>query len=137
MRDLRNGPDCGAKPGEFHGVTGCDVERCPRCVYIVNGLDLDELETRWPAVYTDGPTAKMQELFESAWGPRRLKWNGEWPDVEACREFGFWCLWGPDMVPYRQGWVVVPAGTPGATESLNTLMEKTRWNPVTQKRELL
>ena len=145
MTELRNCHDCGAEPGKFHEA-GCGTERCPRCgyqalgcacVYEVNGLHYDELEERWAEIYTGGPTEEMWELFERAWGPRRLPWDGEWPDVGACREFGFWCLWGPDMVPYQRGWIVVPAGTPGARESLNTLMEKTRWNPVTQKRELL
>ena len=144
MSELRNCHDCGAKPGELH-KPGCDTERCPRCgyqaigcecVYVVNGLVREELETRWPEIYVQGPTEEMMELFERAWGPRRLPWTGEWPGDDACREFGFWSVWGPDMVPPQRGWVPVPTGTPGAGEDLNTLMEKTRWNPVTQKREL-
>jgi hypothetical protein len=133
---LRNCGDCGAEPGKLH-KPGCDVERCPKCggqiiacncIYEVCGMDPDTLEDEHPDIYENGPTDEMYDKWDAEWGARRLPWTGVWPGVVECREYGFWCLWGPDMNPPRQGWVSVPAGTPGATEDLNRLAIHTRWD---------
>ena len=93
----------------------------------------DRLEQDHPDIYTGGPTGDMVDKWLVEWGHRRMKWAGIWPGVLECREYGFWCLWGPDMTPPQLGWVVVPPGTQGAKESLNTLAERTVWDPDRQK----
>lgn len=137
--------DCGAPVGALH-VPGCDVERCPRCgnqavgcdcIYIVCGMDPRTLEEQHPDIYNNGPTYKMREQWDREWGERRMPWTGLWPGVPECQEYGFWCLWGPDMTPPRNGWVRVPAGTPGAREDLNTLAVMTVWDADQQKYVLL
>lgn len=139
--DLKPCRGCGVPAGSLH-EHGCDVERCPRCggqmiahdcVYEVCGLDPDALEEEHPDIYNNGPTDEMYERWDKEWGARRMPWTGHWPGDLECREYGFWCLWGPDMTPPRQGWVSVPAGTPGATEDLNKLAAMTVWDPEQQK----
>ncbi len=121
--------DCDAAIGELH-IPGCDTERCPRCfgqaiacpcVYEVSGLDYQNLEQEHPDLWVDGPTQEMWDRFEAEWGAKREPWSGLTPGVMECRELGLWALFGPDMDPPQQGWVPVPAGTPGASEDLNSL----------------
>lgn len=133
-------PDCGVKIGQLH-ERGCDVERCPccgnqlivcDCIYTLNGMDPNRLSVEHPDIYENGPTDEMVEVWNRKWGARRMVWTGLWPGVLECREYGFWCLWGPDMIPPQRGWVPVPAGTPGATEDLNRL-DTTIWDSDKQK----
>src|SRR3954447_17239662 len=86
-------PDCGAGPGEFHEL-GCDIEQCPYC-----GGQLISCDCRRRAPLDD-----------------RMRWEGAWPGVAECREFG----WYARLVPGR-GWVSCEAGEPGSTENLNRL----------------
>jgi hypothetical protein len=138
---LRNCGDCGVEPGTLH-KPGCDVERCPKCggqaiscscIYEVCGMDIDTLETEHPDIYENGPTEEMYEKWDAEWGARSIPWTGVWLGVPECREYGFWCVFGPDMNPPRRGWISVPAGTPGATEDLNRLARETVWDPDTQR----
>ena len=143
-KELRDCGDCGAKPGELH-QQGCDVERCAmcgaqqigcECIYTVNGLDAGDLEETHREIYEKGPTKEMYEKFDAAIQALggRLPWTGEWPGDAECREFGFWCFWGPD---YGQtGWVPCDPTHPGATEDLNKLAFKSTWD-VKQRRYVL
>lgn len=133
---LRNCSDCMAAPGEFH-EHGCDVERCPRCggqmiscncIYIVNDIDVDTMEEKHPTIFNEGPTEEMHDRWDKEWGPRRVKWTGFWPGVLECREYGFWAVFGPGLLPPQVGWVGVPVGTPGATEDLNRLARECVWD---------
>jgi hypothetical protein len=100
-------------------------------------MNLGALADTHPDIFENGPNSEMMAKWNAEWGHRRIPWEGIWPGVLECREYGFWCLWGPDMNPPQRGWVPVPAGTPGATEDLNTLARRTVWDPNTQKRVLL
>lgn len=103
------------------------------CVYEVNGLDPEQLEEEHPGIYINGPTADMYAVWDREWGSRRMPWTGLWPGALECHEYGFWCLWGPDMNPPQQGWISMPAGTPGASEDLNRLHEETVWDRQLQR----
>ena len=123
----RNCGGCGAKPGELHD-DGCDVERCALCghqqmccdcVYELNGMDVGNLEDEHPEIYETGATeemySKLDAAIEKAGG--RLPWTGEWPGAAECREYGFWCYWGPDYG--RSGWVPCDKDHAGARADLN------------------
>lgn len=124
-------PDCAVSPGQFH-VPGCDIERCPRCggqsiscrcVYKVCGIDPLYLEETHPDLYQNGPTPEMYATWDAIWAERRLPWTGEFPGVAECREFGWYAKLVPD-----QGWVTCEATDPDATENLNRLARKGRWD---------
>jgi len=97
---MRNCPSCDASPGELHQEC-CTVERCCLCgnqamacpcVYEVNGIATATLEHTHPDVFERGPTDEMISVLEAKeeeFGGR-LRWTGEWPTDEACREFNLW-----------------------------------------------
>lgn len=127
--------DCGAKPGEYH-KRGCDVERCPMCggqaiscdcIYEVNGMDVDTMETLHPKIYSEGPTAEMFAKFDQEWGAKRQIWSGEWPGVAECREMGLWCRMT------EHGWTPCAPDDPEAREDLNRLHTVTQWDQTQQK----
>lgn len=131
---MKNCPDCGVKPGEKH-ESGCDIERCPRCggqsitchcIYIINDMDPNTLEYDHPDIYEQGPTEEMYEKWEREWGAKALPWTGEWPGITQCREYNFWCYWGPP-------WIRCSKEYPEATEDLNTLYTECRWDIEKQK----
>ena len=97
--------DCSAAVGELHDE-GCDVERCPDCGGQMLSCDC--------AVESVHP---------------RIPWNGEWPGVAECREYGFWCYWGPP-------WISCNKDHPEAREDLNRLYKECEWNATTQRLEL-
>ena len=122
--------DCGAEPGEHH-VPGCDVERCPRCggqsiscdcIYVVNGIDPDTMETGHPAIFSAGPTPEMEARWEAEWGARRLPWTGVWPGQAECIEFG----WFSKMTP--SGWRPCSKDDPEAVPDLNRLHVEAAWD---------
>jgi len=141
--ELHDCHDCGVKPGELH-TPGCDVQRCPRCgmqqigcncIYEVNNIDVDDMETEHPSIYKNGPTKQMYAKWDVEWGTRQQLWTGEWPGIAECREYGFWCLW--DEANRRwMGWPKfknITAETPGAQEDLNRLVGVCRWDIDAQK----
>lgn len=89
--------DCGAKPGEFH-LDGCDVERCPECGGQLLSCDCEELTVP------------------------RIKWDGIWPGVLECREFGWYCKWTSN------GWQQCDKSDPEAKENLNRLCVDAVWD---------
>lgn len=131
---LRNCGDCGAVPGEMH-VGGCDMEHCARCggqsiscncIYEVCGMNPATLEVEHPDVYGNGPTREMCDEWDRGWLHRRMPWTGEYSGKPECREYGFWCVWGPP-------WISVPAGTDGAVEDLNRLSPECDWDAGKQR----
>ena len=132
--------DCGAVPGEFH-KPGCDVARCPRCggqeiscdcVYVVNGMDPATLEDSHPDIYHNGATDEMCAKFEKEWGPKRKPWDGIWPGVRECVEYGLYAYFGPDWDGGR-GWIRCGPEHPGATPHLNDLVWLGRWDADRQR----
>ncbi|OGF53156.1 MAG: hypothetical protein A2Z21_10520 [Candidatus Fraserbacteria bacterium RBG_16_55_9] len=99
---------------------------CCECIYEVNGIDYLTMDVTHPDVYVGGPTEEMEAKWDAEWGSRRMPWTGEFPGTSECREYGFWCIWGPP-------WIPVPEGTPGAKENLNRLFEKCVWDADRQK----
>lgn len=90
--------DCGVLPGTLHQA-GCDIERCPKCggQYFACGCD-------------DSPDSE------------RMPWTGEYPNLEQCREYGFWCK--REKIGYSQ----CTRDTPGAMEDLNRLIIECVWD---------
>lgn len=135
VRILRPCPDCDAAPGALH-VPGCDQEPCPRCgeqllictcVYEIAGLDPERLETDHPEIYRGGPTPEMEATWYATWGPRRIRWTGEPHGAAECRAYGFWAL------PTPAGPVPMPAGTPGAEEDFESMLQACQWDPRAQR----
>jgi len=129
--------DCGATFGEVH-EGGCDVDICPfcgvqmlqdECKYLYFGIEPDTMEQRFPWIYANGLTDEMADLYEQHLEPHLLKWDGVFPGIRECREYGFWCKW-------ENGWRPCAESDPAATEDLNTLAERTVWDEV-QKRRVL
>lgn len=131
--------DCGAHIGECH-VPGCDIERCPfcgeqmlqdKCQYDFFGILTDDtMEHEWKSVYEHGLTPEMSEIYEAHVKPHLIPWDGTWPGVRECREYGFWTRWTD------HGWAPCDADHPQATEDLNRLYEETKWDEQ-QKRRVL
>lgn len=93
-------------------------------MYRINGLDPDRLEVEHPQIYSEGATDEMSVRLseeEDKYGGR-LRWMGEYPDVDTCRKFGLWCYMGPS------GWTSCSSDHPGATEDLNRLHRIARWD---------
>jgi hypothetical protein len=88
-----------------------------------NGLPAD--------IYTGGPSEAMSERFDELLDKqKRLPWTGEWPGAAKCRELGLWSK----MVPVK-GWVLCSSGDEGATEALNEMHDRCRWDK--EKREFV
>lgn len=129
-------PDCGAEIGSRHRP-GCDIERCPRCgrqaiscacIYEVCGLDQNTLETDAPEIFHHGPTPEMTATWEREWGARAIPWSGLWPGIKECQEYGLYAK----LVPGR-GWVPCAPSDPEASEDLNTLVTRGKWDVDTQR----
>jgi hypothetical protein len=102
-------PDCEVTIGELH-QPGCDVERCSFCGKPLSADDA------CCSTYARGSAATSE--------PHRLPWDGVWPGVRECREYGLWCKW-----TQSSGWQHCHADDPDATEDLNELLRRAQWNP--------
>jgi hypothetical protein len=105
MTDDQTCPDCGAEPGDLH-TFGCDVERCPAC-----GGQLISCGC-------------FEDSFDQDSIPDRMPWTGEWPGLQECREFDFWCIRNPD----GPGYIPCDKDHPEATEDLNRLVMECVWD---------
>lgn len=133
---MRDCPDCGVKPGEKH-EDGCDVERCPRCgmqniscpcIYIVNEMNLANLEHEHPDIYHNGPTPEMYAKWDAEWGPQEQLWTGEWPGYVECREFGWYCRERPVQSTGHGFWMRCNADDEAARPDLNRLVVDAVWD---------
>lgn len=130
--------DCGAAVGQPH-LAGCDIARClwtggqriqcgqslaADCCRVIRAAGGEELANEL-ADYL-GLENPEHDCGEDVW-------TGEWPGDAECREYGFWCYWGPDMG--EQGWV--RCGPPGSDpdvpftivrEDLNRLLSECAWD---------
>lgn len=101
--------DCQANPGDAHDE-GCDVARC-----MLTGqqrIQCDECRHCNTCTHTScDPDI----------------WTGEWPGLAECREYGWWCYFGPDYG--EQGWIRCEADNPRAREDLNRLVAEGTWDP--------
>ena len=119
--------DCAVAVGEFHKL-GCDVERCPFCggQLLSCGCFYEKVDIVDDENITDEEWEKWEQLLKDS---NRKPWNGIWPGVEACNEYGLWCKWSKDT-----GWVKCDREDPNASEDLNRLMIEFKWDCELQKR---
>jgi len=93
-------PDCHCAKDQFHRP-GCDLERCAYC----------------------GLQYLCCDHAEQVPDDDRMRFNGSFPDQEACEELGLFAK----LVP-GQGWVACNRDEPGAFPDLNTLYATCQWN---------
>jgi hypothetical protein len=111
---LRDCPDCGVAPGGSHKM-GCDVERCPGC-----GWQRIQCDSEDHQLMPDGP------------------WDGVWPGVEECQEYGWYVRVNPPGVtPCFQPATVEEADHQDVTEDLNTLGREAALGHLVWDRELV
>lgn len=124
-------PDCGVKRGQVH-QPGCDVERCPfcggqmivcHCPYAYFGFNIDTLEEKHPDIFANGLPDELMEKYEEHLRPHLMAWDGVWPGVLECREYGFWCKWVEG-----KGWQKCSEDDPDASEDLNELAARSHWD---------
>ncbi len=142
---MRDCGDCAVKPGEYH-QPGCDVERCPlcgrqmlsdRCVYRVNGLNVETMSETHPELYNEGPTEEMWEKYDAVVDTMggRLRWTGEWPGRAECIEFNLYCRWvsrktfQPIQFSLEEPgfWMICAKEDEGADVDLNSLFKLAFW----------
>ena len=123
-------PDCGVLIGEHH-KRGCDIERCPlfgcqmlqdECIYGFFNIDVATMPQKHPQIFTHDLPDELCEAYEEFLRPHLLVWDGVWPGVRECREYGFWCRWTDD------GWQPCGPNDPRAQEDLNELALRTVWD---------
>jgi hypothetical protein len=123
-------PDCGVKVGQNH-TPGCDVERCPTCgqqiitcdcCYDYFNIDVATMAEKHPEIYNNGLPDEMSETYETYIQPHLIPWDGVWPGVRECREYGFWCKWTD------RGWQKCSVDDPDASEDLNELAIRSTWD---------
>ena len=141
LEKASNCPDCAVPIGSLH-KEGCDIECCPRCgyqqmfvcdcIYEVNGINPATLEEEHPDIFRDGATDEMMKVWNDLWGSRRIPWSGDPPAILECRRLGWYAKFIPD-----NGWETCNKDDPGAIEDLNRLFREARWNPETQKWEVI
>src|SRR3974390_3399225 len=100
MYDFQECPECSAQPGQVHR-RGCDVELCPYC-----GDQLVRCHCPEPYPPLDD----------------RMAWNGIFPGVDECEEFG----WFARLVP-GQGWMTCHRYDHDAEPDLYRLHEDATW----------
>jgi hypothetical protein len=99
---MENGrcPGCGVQPRDYHKAS-CDIEQCPYCGRQLLSCDC----------------GRIPPLDD------RMPWDGLWPGVTECREFG----WYAKLVPGK-GWLPCRADELGAAEDLNRLHMEAVWD---------
>jgi hypothetical protein len=122
-------PDCHVNIGQNH-EPGCDVERCPFCGGQMISCDCDntyfgitgDIETDWPRIWEFGLTQQMNDIYEEHLRPHLIAWDGVWPGVRECREYGLWVKFT------AQGWQKCDVDDPEASEDLTGLAMTARWD---------
>lgn len=126
-----NCPQCDVSIGQTH-TPGCDIEICPfcgaqmlqdKCSYEHFGINVTTMAAEHPDIYCNGLPDDMAEKYEEFVGPHLLKWDGVWPGVRECREYGFWSKWVDGT-----GWVECSENDPEAGEDLNKLAVLSHWD---------
>lgn len=103
-------PDCQVEIGSLH-QDGCDVERCPAC---------------------GSQRLMCQGMGECSGEGERIPWNGFWPGIAECEEYGFYCYDDPDGYgdPARNyGHTECGPDHPRAIHDLNRLCAECKWSP--------
>lgn len=100
------------------------------CAYEYFGIDVETMEEEHPDIYHNGLPDEMGEKYEEYIRPHLLSWDGTWPGVRECREYGFWSKLTDE------GWQKCSVDDPEASEDLNTLVMRCVWNKE-QKRYVL
>ena len=132
---IRRCGDCDVEPGQLH-VGGCDLERCVfcggqsiscNCIYEINGIDTEDMETTHPEIYYKGPTEEMcavREVEEEKYGGR-LPWTGVYPGTEECIEFGWFVKWVEES---PRKWQECGPDDPDAVPNVSRLQMGATWD---------
>lgn len=80
------------------------------------------MEQEHPDIYEHGLPDEMREKYDAYLQPYLLPWDGVWPGVKECREYGLWCKWT------STGWQTCTGDDPDAKEDLNELATHATWN---------
>lgn len=105
-------PQCGAEPGERHRDWD-DIVRCA-----VTGSQFISCEGGSEFLFELAGGKEGEYVHDHECKPD--VWDGEWPGVKACREFG---------------WYTSEDSIWGFGEDLNSLTTRAKWNPETEKWE--
>ena len=124
-------PDCNVKPGEIHHPC-CDVERCAFCGHQAMSCACWLLQLGLPANHDDEPTDEEWETWLTKQNMQgRIPWSGEWPNMDTCREYGFFCYedsdgYGDPEMHY--GHIPCSPDHPEAHPDLNRLHDECVWD---------
>lgn len=124
-------PKCGVGIGQIH-KSDCGLERCPfcgiqmiqdKCIYEYFGINVATMQAEHYDIYCNGLPDDMMAKYDEFVRPHLIPWDGVWPGVRECREYGFWSKWVDGT-----GWVECDANDPEAREDLNKLAMLSKWD---------
>jgi hypothetical protein len=92
------------------------------CCYRFFGIDVATMDRAYPDIYANGLNDEMSAIWEDHLRPHLIPWDGVWPGVRECREYGLWCKWT------SSGWLKCGPDDPDAQEDLNELIIRASWD---------